>query len=131
MRKFCCNLKGGFLPVAPHCTSAVCFCLSIRSAIDGNRNLCCVVQLCARRNMIQLLSVLQKKIGVCAHLVGIEIDWFLESVMAIRFIYHISEKNISKKKTEVSRKRRHWVTPLFRSKDDVFAELSVFFRNIL
>ncbi len=39
----------------------------------------------------------------------------------------ISEKNISTKKRKVPRKRHHWVTPLFKSTADVFAERCTFF----
>ncbi len=54
--------------------SVVRCCLSMCGAIGGNGNLRCIAQLCARTNMIRLLLVLQKKIVVCAHLVGTGID---------------------------------------------------------
>ncbi len=50
---------------------AVCCCSSMCGTISANGNLRCAVQLCARTNTIWLLSVHQRKIGVCMHLV-----WF-------------------------------------------------------
>ncbi len=47
--------------------------------------------------MIGLLLEHHKKVGVCAHLVGTEIDWFLKSVIVVQIIHHILEKNILKK----------------------------------
>ncbi len=85
--------------------------------------LCCAAQLCARTNMIRLLSVLQKKAGVCVHLVGTEIDWFLESGIAI-----FRRKILKKKKRKIPRKHHHFVTPLFKSRDDVFVESCAFFK---
>ncbi len=122
-------LKAG-LPAGSHCAAwfiVVCqcaaqlvemeICTALRYIVQAQTwNLHCIALHCARTNVIRLLLVLQKKIGVCAHLVGTKIDWFLESAIVIRFIYHISEKNILKKKCKVPRKR-HWVTPLFKSRD--------------
>ncbi len=72
-----------FSHIIASCTvlpGVVCCCLSMHSAISGNKNLHCAAQLCARTNTIQILSVRQKKMGVCAHLVGTKTDWLIESL---------------------------------------------------
>ncbi len=94
--------------------SAVHWCLSMWGATGENGNLCCIVQLCARTNVIRLLFLLQKKICFCAHFVGTEIDWIQIAIFW--------RKIFRKKKHKVPWKRCHWATPLFKSRDDIFAE---------
>ncbi len=122
--------KGGFPPAALHC--AAWFSLLF---VNMRRNWWKqkFAQLCTRMNMILLLLAHQEKIGVCTHLVGTKIDWFLESAIAIWFIcYYFGEKYFGKK-CDVPWRCHHWVTPLFKEeifhlwimvlpKEDVFVE---------
>ncbi len=97
--------------------SAVCWCLSMRGTMLET-------QICAalHKNEHDPATVgTLKKTCFCAHLVLTEIEWF-QSVIAIFW-----RKIFRKKKRKIPRKCCHWVIPLFKSRDDIFAERCTFF----
>ncbi len=91
--------------------------------IDGNGNLRCIVQLCARTNVIRLLSILQKKTCFCVHLVGTEIEWFKSAIAIFRYFW----EKYFEKNCKVLQKRYHLVTHYSKVEITFLLNVALFF----